>query len=131
MTPEQADRYIGNAWVKDGNGPDEWNCWNLLRHLLRHYFHKDIPKVGLESEDELRALYKERLDSGSWIIRDEPKHGYGVLLKGGLSPHVGLYLDIDGGGVIHALEGFGVVFTERGALRLMGYGNTKFYEIVK
>lgn len=131
MTPQQADIYIGNRWVKDGNGPDEWNCWNLLRHLLREYYRKEIPQVNLESGDDLRSMYEARLSSGAWIKQVNPQDGYGALLREGLHPHVGLYLDIDGGGIIHALEGFGVVFTPICNLRLLGFARVTFYEVVR
>lgn len=131
MNAEQADQYIGLPWSQDGNGPDEWNCWNLLRHLLRKYFNKNIPLIGLEDSEQLRAMYKERLNSGAWVRGDNPAHGRAVLLKGGMHPHVGLYLDIDGGGVIHSLEGSKVVFTPLGALRMLGFGKIEYYEVVR
>lgn len=130
MNAEQASKYIGLPWKIDGNGPEAWNCWNLARYILLKYFDKEIPFVDLESDD-VPALYREKMDQGSWVVREKPEHGFGVLLKGGMHPHVGVFLDIDGGGVLHSLEGAGVVFTPLSALRMLGFGNVKFYEVVK
>lgn len=130
MNAEQAFWYVNNcSWTKDGNGPTDWNCWNLLGHLLKEYFHEDLPKIDTSLPEELKELHSRKLREGEWLIVPSPIHGCGALLKEGQNPHVGLYLDIDGGGVLHALEGHGVVFTPLNALRLLGFSRTKFYKI--
>ncbi|CPK74677.1 Uncharacterised protein [Bordetella pertussis] len=59
----------------------------------------------------------------------QPEHGDGVLLRAGNDPHVGIYLDLDGGGVLHAMEGRGVIFSPMRALVTMGFSQPTFYRI--
>lgn len=130
MNAQQAEEYIGLAWEQDGNGPDSWNCWNLLSHVLLAYFGKAMPAITLGDGDGIRATYNEKLRLGHWKAVEYPTHGCGVLLREGEHPHVGVYLDLDGGGVLHALEGFGVVFTPTSTLRMLGFGRVKYYEVL-
>ena len=74
-------------------------------------------------------MYARKMRSGEWEIADSPAHGDGVLLRDGNDPHVGIYLDLDGGGVLHALEGKGVVFTALRDLNFLGFARPTFYRI--
>jgi hypothetical protein len=70
------------------------------------------------------------MDTGAWRLIERPVHGSGVLLRGGDRPHVGVYLDLDGGGVLHAQEGAGVIFTERSKLKKVGYPRASWYSFL-
>ncbi|QDH84447.1 hypothetical protein Axy19_059 [Achromobacter phage vB_AxyS_19-32_Axy19] len=131
MTPEQAIAYMGLPWKIDGRGPDAFNCWYLLCHIQRTYFGKEFPQVDVTDGEECTRVHAEYLKSGAWEVVTVPQHGDGVVLKGGRDPHVGVYLDFDGGGVLHCQENDGVIFTPRPALRSMGYGRATYYRIHK
>lgn len=127
MTPDQANAYIGCSWVMGGRGPDAFDCWGLLKEIRDIHFGGGIPEVAFG--DAARDLYGTKMRSGDWELVAAPKHGDGVLLRDGDDPHVGIYLDFDGGGVLHAQEGSGVVFTGMRELRFLGYSHAKFYRI--
>jgi len=127
MNAADVNRYIGLPWRLGARGPDAYDCWGLLRHCRAVYFADSIPDVELG--DQARALYAHKMRSGQWRIVSTPEHGDGVLLRHGNDPHVGLYLDLDGGGVLHALEGCGVVFTALAALKPLGFGRPTFYRV--
>jgi len=127
MTADDVNRYIGLPWKLGARGPDAYDCWGLLQHCRAVYFTGGIPDV--EFGDPARAMYADKMRSGQWQIVPVPEHGDGVLLRDGNDPHVGLHLNLDGGGVLHALEGRGVVFTTLSSLKPLGFGRPTFYRI--
>ena len=106
-------------WRLGGRGPDAYDCWGLLRECRERYFEGGIPETALG--EQARALYAHKMRTGAWKIVTHPQHGDGVMLRAGNDPHVGIYLDLDGGGVLHALEGRGVIFSPMRALFTMGF----------
>ena len=129
MTATEVNGYIGLPWVEGGRGPDSFDCWGLLSWVQARYFGRVLPELPC-MPDATRDLYKTQMESGAWSIIDRPIHGCGVLLRGGDRPHVGVYLDLDGGGVLHAQEGAGVVFTAKQQLRMVGYGRASWYRFL-
>ncbi|CAK7070398.1 MAG: hypothetical protein KER_03096 [Kerstersia gyiorum] len=127
MTADDVNRYIGLGWRLGARGPDLYDCWGLLLHCRATYFTGGIPEV--EFGDAARDLHLHKLRSGEWEIVKVPQHGDGVLLRDGNDPHVGIYLDLDGGGVLHAAEGKGVVFSAMRDLNYLGYARPTFYRI--
>ena len=114
-------RYGDNANGENGL----FNCWGLLRDVQKRFFGIELPETSLG--DPLAALYKERMTTGAWQIIDQPFHGAGVLMRDGLDPHCGVWLDFDGGGVLHCERGNGVLWQNKVQLHLYGYSNLKFY----
>ncbi|MEI2416223.1 NlpC/P60 family protein [Orrella sp. JC864] len=125
MTADDANRYIGLPWRFGARGPDAYDCWGLLHECRARHFGGGVPDTVLGQA--AKRLYSRKLKSGEWEVVDLPAHGDGVLLRAGNDPHVGIYLDLDGGGVLHALEGCGVVFTPMRGLVSLGYSNPKFH----
>lgn len=126
MTPAQINQYIGLPWVAGGRGPDAFDCWGLLRYLQREHFGRGLPEIP-EFGDTARAMYQVQMSSGAWEIVAQPEHGAGVLMRGGDDPHVGVWLDCEGGGVLHAMERVGVIWTPYRSLRLIGFSRLKYY----
>ena len=131
MTADEVNKCIGLSYGKDANGPNAYNCWTFLEFVERTYFGIDIPFLSLKDTEENAELHRYKLRSGEWQITKEPKHGDGVLLRGGMSPHVGVYIDLEGGGVLHCVEGFGVIFTPKNHLSASGYDQATFYRFNK
>lgn len=131
MNAEDAAKYIGKPHKPGGEGPDAYDCWHLLRHLQATYFNVEMPIAPIGDEDACLALFKDKVSTGDWSVLALPEHGCGALLRGGRWPHVGIYLDIDGGGILHALEGPGIVWTKLSSLRVMGFGRTTYYRVSK
>ncbi|MEM5461581.1 NlpC/P60 family protein [Paraburkholderia phytofirmans] len=129
MTSDQANTYIGLSWVDGARGPDSFDCWGLLRWVQLHHFDLVLPDLPA-MPDMRRELYREQMESGTWRVIELPVHGCGVLLRGGDRPHVGVYLDLDGGGVLHAQEGAGVIYTERSKLKKVGYPRVSWYSFL-
>lgn len=126
MTPEDVNRYIGLPWVAGARGPAQFDCWGLLAHVQTRYFGRSMP-VLTALGGAAREAHDSRVRSGEWETVDQPFHGAGVLMRGGDDPHVGVWLELQGGGVLHAMERFGVIWTPRSALRLQGFSRLTFY----
>lgn len=126
MTPQDINHYVGLQWAAGARGPDAFDCWGLLRHVQAEHFGKvipDVPEFGAVARD----MYDERMHSREWEIADKPFHGAGVLMRGGDDPHVGAWLDLEGGGVLHSMERVGVIWSPRATLRMLGFSRLKFY----
>lgn len=131
MTPQQAGHYIGTPWVLGAEGPEAYDCWGLLRHVEREYFNVDMPQITSFEMVDAASMFQEKVESGAWVQNAFPQHGDGALLREGNEPHVGIYLDIDGGGILQSIRGVGVVFTPLRNLRTMGYSRVKYYRLLK
>ncbi|QTD94333.1 C40 family peptidase [Burkholderia anthina] len=129
MNAADVNRYIGLPWVSGAIGPDAFDCWGLLRWVQRVHFATDLPARELDAE-LMRDLYQKQMAAGAWRVISMPAHGCGALLRGGDRPHVGVYLAIDGGGVLHAQQGVGVIFTSIRKLKMMGYSRVSWYDFI-
>lgn len=131
MTPAQVIPYIGLPWKSGAEGPDAYNCWGLLRHIELTYFGVLLPNIVVGDVFGCRDMFEEKVHNQEWVPVAIPQHGDGALLRGGNEPHVGVYLDLDGGGILHAMENIGVVFTHSRSLPALGFGRTTYYRFKK
>lgn len=127
MQPSDIEYYMINfSYGENANGENgQFNCWGLLRDVQARFFGISLPKSNLG--DEIAELYNHKMKSGSWEIVDKPFHGCGVLMREGIEPHCGVWLDFDGGGVLHCERGNGIRFQNMASLRMSGYSHLKYY----
>jgi hypothetical protein len=72
--------------------------------------------------------FNEHPERKRWQRVSAPKHGDAVLMRQSRYPvHVGVWLDIDGGGVLHCTQSVGVVFQDLWALDRHGWRVEGFY----
>jgi cell wall-associated NlpC family hydrolase len=131
MTAHWAAAYIGKPWTAGGDGPGAYDCLGLVRGVYRERCAMDIPRVHVDAHS-LLSCARAFLDYGSTRAHFErvatPADLDILQLSHGSAPHhVGIWLDIDGGGLLSALEGVGVVFQSRAALRAGGWNITDIY----
>lgn len=50
-----ACKYIGLPWVAGAQGPDEFDCWGMVRWILKHEYGIDVPAVNV-NPDNLRSV---------------------------------------------------------------------------
>ena len=129
MNADEADSLVGKPYEAGSYGPDSFNCWGLLYYAQRNYFGVKMPKAPIGDADKCRLMFESRIQSGQWSETAQPKHGDGALMRGGTDPHVGIYLEFDGGGILHSMEGVGVIFTTLDQLRTLGFARTKYYRL--
>jgi hypothetical protein len=131
---------IFKPWSPGAQGPDAYDCWGLARAVQRRLAGRDLPIINCDPAD-LRAvvrLVKDHPLHSEWHEVDAPGHLDLVLLSSNRHPHhIGTWLQLDGGGVLHATEQFGgdgakapkkpgVTFDGLPALKIQGWAKFKF-----
>jgi len=125
-----ANDYIGLPWENGAQGPDAFDCWALVRHVQREHYGRELPIINVDADD-LAAVgnaFKNHPEKSRWKLIYGQIDGDCVLThKGNQVDHVGIYLEIDGGRVLHAVRGAGVVCTALPVLKRMGWHPLEFY----
>ena len=125
------NRYIGIPWKRGGRSVEEgFDCWGFFKHFYQHEMglciNEDYFLLPSEQTKEIvKAFTNATSEDGGWVLIDEPIDGCAVALgKKTHIHHVGIWVS---GGCIHAVEGLGIVFNDRNALKRNGYGRVEFY----
>ena len=124
-----ASAYIGLPWSAHGKGPDLFNCWEFVRAVQDRHFGRILPDIA-NPEDMLAMgrTFRDHPERQRWVKVEVPAEGDCVLLRRSRHPiHVGIWLDVDCGGVLHCAQDAGVVFQRPDALRLNGWAVEGFY----
>lgn len=121
--------YLGKPWKAGASGPGAYDCWHLFRAIQEHRFNRLVPVLSfvdgpvLPLEDQKRYIMRER--RYQWTETQKPKEGDAVVTHRPL--HIGVWLPYNGGGVIHAVEQAGVVWTKDRDWRALGFGERTYY----
>jgi len=120
--------YLGKPWESGGNGPDAYDCWGLVRAVYRdHGIILPVVDVDAHKSLEVRHAFNAG-DFTQWEKLNHAQHLAAVLMSKGKQPdHVGVWLHTEGGGVIHSIQGAGVVYNGIRSLSMMGYNVLGFY----
>jgi cell wall-associated NlpC family hydrolase len=130
MTKHWAIDLIGTPWTPDGSGPDSFNCWTLVRWVQQHHFNRILPKIPIAGDDltNLARAFQNHQERRRWLQVSDPCEGDCVLLRQARYPvHVGIWLETDGGGVLHCVRDAGVVFQKLSDLKRHGWSVEGFY----
>lgn len=117
-------------WESGAQGPLAYDCWSFFRMIQKKHFSRDVPIVEVDADkgEEVRAAFRNGRMYEGWEEVDIPRNGDGVVFLGGEdNDHVGIWLDVDMGGILHCIRKSGVVFTRREVVRRMGWGRVEFY----
>jgi len=116
-----ANAYIRSPYRRNP-GPGEYNCATLFRHVQREQYGREVPFFGPEpSREELRALLT------GWVEVDKPVDGDAVTAWYGGQLHIGTWLTVDGGKVLHTSPGAGGSCLSLRELELAGWGSFRFF----
>jgi len=122
-------RVIGLPWQENGYGPDAYDCWGLARACQRDVFGRRLPIVDYPAT--LRALVKimeEHDVRDAWPEVPAPGHGDIVTMTHSVHPHhVGTWLALDGGVILHTTEREGVMCSPLHHLRLQGFRGLRYH----
>lgn len=122
---------MGKAWEAGANGPDKFDCWGWSQALERECFGRVVEDI-LEPPTKTRDLIefvKNHAARKHWAEVPTPIHGGLVELAHNNRPfHIGVFLDIDGGGISHAAPGVGVTFDTLLALKASGWRRFVFHD---
>lgn len=119
-----AFNYLGKPWESGKEGPDAFDCWGLVRYVQKLHYQRELSAIHVDA-DNVRAVvqaFSSNDERTRWQQVAIPQDGDCLLLSQSKEPtHVGVWLDVDGGGLLHAVKGTGVVFSSAANIRLMGY----------
>lgn len=119
-----ASAYIGSPWIAGDS-----DCWSFARRVWRERFGLDVASVAANSIDPRAVRRAFAAGQAGWQAVVNPREGDGVLMARGQWPcHVGVWIaPVEGAGVLHSVEGAGVVFTPPVQLGRIGYRIIGFY----
>lgn len=122
---------LGFPYAIGANGPDAFDCWGLVRFAYREHFGVSLPEYATHRETKTKTVaskIQEVEALGEWQSVDEPQAGDLVALsRGKVFHHVGLWVDVDGGRCLHALEGATVVAHSLQQLRRDHFTRIQFF----
>jgi cell wall-associated NlpC family hydrolase len=111
-----AESYLGLPWVAGEN-----DCWAFARRVWRERFGFEVEPVPVDPDDP-RAIRRAMGAAIGWQPVSEAAEGDAVLMGKGQRPcHVGVWVDVGRGAVLHAIERTGVVCTAPDRLPDLGY----------
>ena len=133
-TPHWAAELIGRPWHAGARGPDAFDCWGLFLAIQREHFGRDLPEIPVDANDlrTVMTTFRDHPERQRWVAVAQPAEGDAVLLRQSRHPvHVGVWLAVDGGGVLHAVKDAGVVFQKLPELLLHGWRVEGYYRFVE
>ncbi|MEG3637640.1 NlpC/P60 family protein [Magnetococcus sp. PR-3] len=125
-----AAQYIGRPWSATAEGPEAFNCWTLVRWIQQRHFNRSLPSIPISGNDlsTLARAFQNHDERQRWQRVQAAREGDCVLMRQARYPvHVGLWLDVDSGGVLHCVQGAGVVFQNLQALQQHGWFTEGYY----
>jgi len=124
-----ANGAIGKPWRENGAGPEEYDCWGLARACQKIVFGRELPIIDYPST--MRAVVETIEDHeihDAWPEVEKPEHGDLVTMTQSQHPsHIGTYLALDGGRVLHATKREGVLCCTLMQLKLEGFRKLRFH----
>lgn len=124
----------GIVWRLGARGPRAFDCWSLTQLVQQHLFGRALMDVDLGARpsrtDILRAVALHPAHA-QWRAREAEEgamHGDVVTMAHRSAPwHVGTWLSLDGGVVLHCAEEAGLRVDDARSLRASGWAALRFY----
>lgn len=129
-----AEQYIGLPWESGAQGPESYNCWGLVRKVASTHFGYEPPMIIVDESLGLlvRKTFRAHPEKNNYYVVDVPSAGDIVEMGSAKDMwHVGIWLDVDGGGVLHSVQGVGVVFTALRHLKMLGWSQVIYWRFNK
>lgn len=131
---EQVDhwamQYIDLPWVFGATGPDAYDCFGLVRHIQKQHFGIDMwPEMLQPTWSLTRQLIENSEQRKQWTQVKVPVDGNVALMARNRHPvHIGVVVKAGNVlGIVHCMQGAGVVFQNLQALRATGWGGLTYY----
>ena len=127
-----ANKYIGLPYVAGAQGAESFDCWSFVRYVLKHEYGLDVPPVNINPNNlrDVLHAFKDDLAFQAFEEIPQPYDGDVVLMRQAKNPvHAGLWIDVDGGGVLHCVCGSGVVSQNIQSLNACGWFLDSYYRV--
>lgn len=101
MKPHWAAPLVGKPWSPNGQGPDDFSCWGLVRWVFREQEGIAMPElqVGVSEADNVAALAEAAHGSGWRPVFGEAAERDIVVMRDHRGRHVGVMV-----GTAHGLR---------------------------
>ena len=109
------EKYIGQEWIAGEN-----DCWAFARKVWRQQFGFEVPVVDVDACNRMACsrAFAGHDEKGSWQLVEKPQDGDAALIGKSKRPsHVGISVE---GGVLHSVQGAGVIYSDIIGLSHMG-----------
>lgn len=125
-------QYVGKAWLAGGRGPDAFDCWGLIWEVYRTRYGIELPQYPNMDPAHHLAVGKA-IDAGTraqeWEQVATPFEGCVVAMsQRRIFHHVGLFLNADGGLILHAHDRGNVVAQKRASLTRSGWHKVAYFK---
>jgi cell wall-associated NlpC family hydrolase len=123
-----ANDYIGDPWIAG-----EHDCWAFVRRVWREQFHIEVPPVDVDACSRMACAraFDHHDEKANWSQILKPNEGDAALIgKSARASHVGMYVDANGGAILHCVQGFGVVCQDVPSLKAAGWHVLGYYRRV-
>lgn len=127
-----AEWYLERPWVIGARGPDAFDCWGLIYWIYKHQYDIELPAYpGVDAKN--LSLVTKMITAGAegsdWTQVDKPVEGCVVAMSKNTRRlhHVGLYLAIDKGCILHATDLGKVIAQPIQDLTRWGWRRVEFY----
>ncbi len=135
MPAQDASAWFLELVIGQDYDPTGLHCWELVRQCQQTVFKRDLPLVLVapERRRELLDMMELRKLNPHYVEVPEPVHGAVVFMtKNGhdvsrAACHAGVWLDLDGGGILHTDDPHGVVFETMLQIKLRNWGDFSWY----
>lgn len=103
---------LNKPWEAFQYGPNSFDCWGYLHHAFKKAKGIDLPRFQYVDPSESKTVietFRDNVDQNLWRKTYQPKDFCAVLMGRSKFPvHCGIYLNVDGGVIVHCSEGVGV-----------------------
>lgn len=127
-------KYIGIPWENGAQGPDAYDCWSFFRDMQRTHFERELPIISVNA-NSIKTVISEFQSNDEYTnweqveMFSQLEGGDAVLMSQSRYPsHVGIWIEVDGGGVLHCVQGSGVIFSSATGIGRDGWSNVKLYK---
>lgn len=123
---------VGKKYRIGADGPDEFDCFGLVIFAYKQILGIDIERPSgpiFKKPIEVAHLAKKEIEEGKWERIEKPEKlcVVGISHDGRYVTHVGIFIPIDGGTILHADHTLGCVIAHSPAqLRQLGL-TTSYY----
>lgn len=111
-----------------------FDCWGLVRKVYKEEYGINLQEIPIDVENlrQLITAIEQTPERNNWKRVTIPNEGDIVLMRQSRHPiHVGIWLNADGGGIMHCIKNSGVVFQDLNNLILSGWKIEGFYKYAK
>lgn len=130
---------VGKPWKRQGRGPDSFDCYGLVRHVLSLHYDITLPDIDTPcTYPSIHCMIQD--NSASWVQTDTPEDGAVILMgRKRAVVHVGVIIMVDyGPKCLHSIQPApqskgvsGVVLQSLSILREYGWPYFEMYRFYR